>query len=110
MMIRRLVRLSDKQIGRRCYFVNTEEMELYLNQLNKSRNRHLSQYNTSDTLSDSICMQNQEIKGLKMDILNLHARINDLTNIVSKNHNNVEDQFIKFSIEVRKEIDKIGKK
>ena len=101
-MLRRLVRLSDKEIGRRCYIVTTDEMKKYLNQLNNYTNRQMSHYNTSDTISNSIYIQNYDIKNLKQDIIHLHARINDLTNIVESNNNNIEDRFLLFSFEVRK--------
>jgi hypothetical protein len=103
--IRRLV--LDKNIGRRCYFVSSDEMNIYV------KNRQLTHYDANDVLTDTVSMQNQEIKNLKTDILTLHARINELTNTVNKNYktlDNVTERFLGFSYAVCKRFESVEKK
>ena len=100
--IRRLV--LDKNIGRRCYFVSSDEMNIYV------KNKQLSQYNANDALTDTVSMQNQEIKNFKTDIINLHARINQLTNTVNKNQETIGKSFFEFAHVVCNRLDKIEKK
>ena len=103
--IRRLV--LDKNIGHRCYFVSSDEMSIYV------KNKQLTHYNANDALRDTIFMQNQEIKNLKSDILTLHARINQLTNNVDKNHETliaIGEKFFSFSYAIGKRFESIEKK
>ena len=103
--IRRLV--LDKNIGRRCYFVSSDEMNTYV------KNRQLTYYDANDALTDTVSMQSQEIKNLKTDILTLHARINQLTNVVDKNHkkfNDVKERFFGFSYAVCKRFESVEKR
>jgi cell division protein FtsB len=100
--IRRLV--LDKNIGRRCYFVSSDEMNIYV------KNKQLSQYNANDALTDTVSMQNQEIKNLKTDILTLHARINQLTNTVNKNQETIGKSCFEFAHVVCSRLDQIEKK
>ena len=95
-MISRLFRLYDKQIGRRCYLIASDNWDVY-NNVNMVKNKQVTYYNITDAMSNTISMQSQEIKHLKMEVLTLHSRINNLTNIIDKNHNNIKTRFINLS-------------
>ena len=96
-MISRLFRLSDKQIGRRFYLNGTDNWDVYNNNVNIFKNKQVTYYNVTDAMSNTISMQTQEIKNLKLEILTLHSRINNLTNIIDKNHNNIKTRFLNLS-------------
>ena len=96
-MISRLFRLSDKQIGRRFYLNGSDNWDVYNNNVNIFKNKQVTYYNVTDAMSNTISMQTQEIKNLKLEILTLHSRINNLTNIIDKNHNNIKTRFINLS-------------
>ena len=97
-MISTLFRLSDKQIGRRSYLIASDNWDVYKNNnVNIVKNKQVTYYNVTDAMSNTISMQTQEIKNLKMDILILHSRINNLTNIIDKNHNNIKTRFLNLS-------------
>jgi hypothetical protein len=90
-------RLSDKQIGRRFYIIESDNWNAYNNKLNIGKNKQTTYYNVTDAMSNTISIQTQEIKHLKMEILTLHSRINNLTIIIDKNHNYIKTKFLNLS-------------
>ena len=99
-MITTLFRLSDKQIGRRFYLSASDSLDLYNKNLNNFKNKKSTYYNVTDAMSNTISIQTQEIKYLKIEILTLHSRINSLTNIVDKNHNNIKTKLFNLSRDI----------
>ena len=131
--------LSDKDIGRRfilqqkkLYSVNSNEWYIYNNIMCHRYSRNFTNTNNIpiSIASDTIIGLNydHDIKTLKMDILALHSRINQLTNIVDKNtltldskinnltntvdnnHDEVADKLFIFASDVRQLLDDISNK
>ena len=116
-MLRRL--LNDKEIGRRfiltqkkLYSVSSNEWDAYNNSISNRYSRNYTNHTPTSISSDTIIGLNHEheIKALKMDILALHSRINQLTNTVDNNHNEVADALFIFASEIRKNLDDFSNK
>lgn len=97
-MFRRL--LSDKEIGKRLgkrfYSAKSSDIDIYSSNLIRTNYRQFTQYNIDDILCDTISTQNDDIKHLKKEIIDLHEKINKLKNTV----NNTEEKFMNLSSEV----------
>lgn len=105
-MLRITKRLCDKDIGiriitNRFYNVKSSDWDVYNNSMSNTYSRSFTQnkinYSINDILMDTVSKQNEEIKTVKLDILNLYSRINKLTNDFNKNHKNVEQMDILFT-------------
>lgn len=83
-MIRRL--FFDKQIGRRWYFVTSNEYDIYTSNVNNCRNNQFYKYNFNDALNNTIISQTEEIKNINNAVIDLHSRINKLTNTIERNN------------------------
>jgi len=109
--------LSNKNIGSRFYYIKQNDWDTYSNDISNrySPNFIQTQAYTNNASNSIVCDNlfvnlNNDIKNLRMNILNLHSRINKLTNIVDKNHNEFDEKLFMFAVEVKKIIDDIPKK
>lgn len=55
-----------------------------------------------NALRDMIVSLHNDIKTLRMDMITLHSRINNLTNKVEQNHLEVNDALYEFTCEIKK--------
>jgi hypothetical protein len=106
MMLRITKRLCDKEIGfriitNRFYNVKPNDWDVYNSSISNTYSRNFTQnkinYSINDILMDTVSKQNEDIKNVKTDILNLYSRVNELNNNFNKNHKQIEEIFMLFS-------------
>jgi hypothetical protein len=98
-MLRRL--FNDKEIGRRIilnqkkmYGVSSNDWDVYNNIVCLRYSRNYTNPSPTSITSNYISSLNHEhdIKAIKLDVLKLHSKINELTNIVDKNKTSLDEK------------------
>lgn len=98
-MLRRL--LGDKEIGwriilnqKKMYGVSSNDWDVYNNTICMRYSRNYTNPTSTSITSNYISSLNHEhdIKTLKSDVLKLHSRINELTNIVNRNKISLDER------------------
>jgi len=109
--------LINKNISSRFYYNKQNEFDTYSNSMSNRYFRDIIHKNMyTNNLSNNLLCYNtffnliNDIKSIKTDILNLHSKINTLTNIVDKNYNDFDDKLLMFAIKLQKIKNKNNKK